>query len=81
MQPSLAKVPGCCAQRTQLAKEYAIAVRIYSDAVVDLTRNASEPLSKDSYERLRKKVHETHGYIDDAVMAFEEHVASHHCLD
>jgi hypothetical protein len=65
----------CCELRRQLAEEFAIAARLYAEAVVLLTRHPTK--SAQSYNRLLEATEKAHNRSEAAAMAFEEHVASH----
>jgi hypothetical protein len=75
MSQSAAALQSCCRVRNELANQFAIAARLYAEAVVILTRLSPErDLSK-----LREKTEEARRRCDDARVAFEEHVDSHSC--
>ena len=70
--------PIFCATRRQLADEFAIAARLYAEAVVLLTRE-SGTMARTEYARLREAVDEARQQADSMGMAFDEHVESHQC--
>lgn len=67
--------PECCQLRQRLAENFAVAARLYAEAVVLLT--ASHGVSDSEYHRLRKAAAEAQYRCEEMRIAFEEHVASH----
>jgi len=81
MQPSLAKQAGCCATRREMAEAFAIAARAYDETVVVLTTCSSRSISKEAYEAMRRNVRKMYQRAEEAMVLFEEHLASHQCFD
>ena len=71
--------PMHCQKRQQLAGQLAIAARVYSEAVVALTRNHT-PLSRNEYNRLREAAEEAGRRSEARRIAYEEHVQLHRCV-
>ena len=66
-------------QGITLADEFAIATRLYYEAVVGMTRN-HVPMSRTDYVRLREAAEEAGRRVEAMRIAFEEHIDSHHCV-
>ena len=81
MQPLLAKQPGCCATRREMAEAFAVAARVYDETVVVLTTCSSRSISKEKYEAMRREVRKMYQRAEEAMVMFEEHVASHQCFE
>jgi len=73
-QPAAALQP-CCSARKELANQFAIAARLYAEAVVMLTRDSPDG----NYDSLRQTAEEAQRRCEDAQAAFEEHVELHGC--
>jgi hypothetical protein len=73
-----AAIPICCKARHELAQQFAIAARLYSEAVVLLTRE-SPAMSSEKYEQLRNAAEKAQRDAEAMGIAFEEHVDSHRC--
>jgi hypothetical protein len=71
-------VPYCCEIRRELADGFAIAARLYAEAVANL---AVAGISPEKYIRLRRRTEDALHRAEAASIAFEEHVASHMCFD
>ena len=69
--------PTTCAKRRHLAEEFATAVRLYAEAVVDLT--VSSRVSQDEYRRLLHAAEAAHRNSEAARAKFEEHISFHKC--
>jgi hypothetical protein len=65
-----------CHIRRELADQFAIAARLYAEAVAVLTQTTH---SKTDFERLRNGVREAHDLTEAARAAFEKHVLAHSC--
>ena len=70
--------PNCCDIRRQLADEFAIAARLFAEAVVLFTRR-DDTRSNDEYNRLCTISRRAQQRAEIARIAFEKHVASHGC--
>jgi hypothetical protein len=81
VHPSPAKNAGCCEARRKMAEAFATATRLYDETVVVLTSSSSRPISNDTYETMCQKVLEAHQRAEEAMVMFEEHVASHQCFE
>jgi hypothetical protein len=68
-----------CQTRNRLADEFAIAARLYYEAVVALTFD-HPPISMGAYLRLRAGAADARRYADARRIAFEKHVDSHLCV-
>jgi hypothetical protein len=66
----------CCCLRRQLAEQFAINARLYSEAVVRLTRSGQ---TSGDYDQLLAATVEAQGRAEVAQIAFEEHVKTHGC--
>jgi hypothetical protein len=76
MEPATAiAVRQCCALRQDLANQFAIAARLYYEAVVLLSQTASSM----DFERLRAAARAAQERAATAGSAFEEHVNRHGC--
>ncbi len=71
-------VKPCCEMRRQLSEQFAIAARLYGDAVIALTTSSNSQLD---HARLCRKAQEMKERAEAAMMVFEEHVDSHRCYD
>jgi len=67
----------CCELRRQLAEQFAIAARLYAEAVVLVTRDPQ--VMEGDYQRLCKEVMRAQARAESAGLAFEEHVSLHQC--
>ena len=68
----------CCPIARQLAEQFAIAARLYAEAVASLTSHIA--MSQTEYERLCRAAKDAHRRSEEMGRAFEEHVASHRCV-
>ena len=68
---------GRCENRKLLAEQFAIAARVYAEAVVDFAMR--EEMTDLDYERLRKAAADARLRAYAAGLAFEQHIASHYC--
>jgi len=68
-----ASLESCCRTRRELANQFAIAARLYAEAVVMLTSASPQQ----NYSHLRDKAHEAQRRAETIRVAFEEHVDSH----
>src|SRR5262252_9483150 len=68
-----------CTKRRELAECFAIAARLYSEAVVALTRDLTL-ISRDEYDMLLLAKEEARYRSEAARIAFNEHIDSHHCI-
>ena len=68
-----------CRSRDHLANEFAIATRVYYEAVITITRN-HVPISASNYGRLRETATEARRRAEAMTIAFEEHIDSHRCV-
>ena len=75
--PAWAGPLGRCEVRRLLAGQFAIAARVYAEAVVDFAMR--EEMTELDYDRLRKAAADARLRAYDAGLAFEQHMASHHC--
>lgn len=75
--PARAGLLGRCEIRRLLAEQFAIAARVYAEAVVDFAMR--EEMTNLDYERLRKAAADARLRAYAAGLAFEQHIASHHC--
>jgi hypothetical protein len=75
MAQSAAVLQSCCRARSELANQFAIAARLYAEAVVMLTRLSQER----DFSRIRQSAAAAQRRCEDARVAFEEHIDSHHC--
>jgi len=66
-----------CEVRRKLSEEFATAARLYSDAVIALTRFRDLPAWQ--HERFREEVEQAKLRAERAGTAFEEHVLLHRC--
>ena len=64
-------------RRRKLAEQFAIAARLYAEAVASLT--SDNALSPTEYDRLYKAAEDARCHSEQMRRAFEEHVASHRC--
>ena len=71
-----ASAKACCKLRRELADQFAIAARLYAEAVVIFTHNE---FHGPQFEELRERAREAQDHSEKARVAFEEHVASHGC--
>jgi hypothetical protein len=67
-----------CEVRRQLARQFAIAARLYAEAVVMLTRDPGT-VSNWDYGRLREAAEQAQARSESTGRAFEKHVDSHKC--
>jgi hypothetical protein len=67
-----------CKDRRKLAEEYAIATRVYSDAVARLAQHSGIS-SEEEYHSLRMIMVEARNQSENAAMEFERHLAKHCC--
>ena len=67
-----------CNERHRLAEEFATAIRVYSDAVVNLTQQVGRISEKD-YFRIRDAVEDARRRPEEARIAFERFTAEHGC--
>ena len=68
----------CCDIRRHLAEQFALAARLYAEAVVSLTIQFM-PISSNEYNRLTEAAEEARRRAAATGIAFEEHVDSHGC--
>jgi hypothetical protein len=66
-----------CELRRQLAEKFATAARLYAETVVLLARHPLD--AEQDYNRLREATERALDRAKAAGVAFDEHVASHHC--
>jgi hypothetical protein len=76
MQLSVLSV--CCRTRQELAEEFAVAARLFSEAVVSLAGHIGG-MSDGEFNRLRTAAKTMQERAEAARVAFEEHVDSHRC--
>jgi len=69
---------GCCAIRRRLAEQFAIAARLYGEAVV-LYTGFEGPTADVEYIHLRDAAREAQQRAEVARVLFEEHVDLHRC--
>jgi hypothetical protein len=69
---------GSCQLRRELAEKFAIAARLYAEAVVELTREPNTQ-SRQTYGELRANVEKAHRQSESASRAFGAHVEAHQC--
>jgi hypothetical protein len=74
MQPHATR--SCCEIRRHLAEEFAIAARLYAEAVVSLTCE-SGIMPHEDYSRLREAAEMAQLNVEAACRAFQEHVDLH----
>jgi hypothetical protein len=67
----------CCDIRRKLAEQFSVNARLYSEAVVTLTRFQS--ITPAEYARLREAAEKAQERAEKASAEFEEHVEWHHC--
>jgi sugar phosphate isomerase/epimerase len=67
-----------CQTGQDLAGQFAIAARLYAEAVVTLTSNCGK-ISQDLYDRLTRTVEEAQQHSEASGVAFKEHIESHRC--
>jgi hypothetical protein len=67
----------CCDIRRKLAEQFSVTARLYSEAVVTLTRFQS--LTQAEYAKLREAVEKAQERAQEASVRFEEHVERHRC--
>jgi hypothetical protein len=67
----------CCEVCYQLAEQFAINARLYSEAVVLLTRDPA--MAGTEYEELREAAIQAQTRAEAAGIRFEEHVDTHRC--
>jgi len=67
-----------CKTRCELAEQFAIAARQYSEAVIILTQYEGT-CSQSDYVRLRAGVEQAEQRSESACFAFEEHLKRHGC--
>ncbi len=68
-----------CPIRRKLAEEFAIATRLYSEAVVALTNNQTLT-PRNEFEKLRLAKEEKRQRSETERVAFNAHVDSHGCV-
>jgi hypothetical protein len=73
MRTTMAPDISCCELRRQLAEQFAVAARLYSEAAAILALNASAA----RHFALREKVQEAQQRAEAAFVALEEHFVSH----
>ena len=78
-EPTTQRVIISCEKRQHLGEQFAIAARLYSEAVVALTRNHI-PMSWTDYERLCDVVEEARQRVEAMREAYKQHVGSHQCI-
>jgi hypothetical protein len=79
MHPSTGRVFAGCDARRRLGEEYAIATRLYSEAVAHLT--GSFGISDADFKKLRQNVSHAHQRAEQAMVAFTTHIETHKCLE
>jgi len=67
----------CCDIRRKLAEQFSVHARLYSEAVVTLTRLKS--LTQAEYAKLREAAEKAQERAELASVQFEEHVERHRC--
>lgn len=68
-----------CQTRHHLASQCATAARLYSEAVVALTRNSAEAQGID-YDRLCEIAMDAQEHAEAAGIAFQRHIELHRCV-
>jgi|SRR5215469_4825999 len=71
---------GCCRARLVLANEFAIAARLFAEAVVLFTNHKGDPTGHE-YSWLREAARKAQLRAEETRIAFEEHVDSHRCSE
>jgi hypothetical protein len=67
-----------CQIRQNLSAEFAIAARLYAEAVAAYT-SSSPTTSSQEHNRLREALHKAHRHTQETGRALEEHIAMHEC--
>jgi hypothetical protein len=63
-----------CQKRRELAEQFATSTRLYSETVVMLTQSVAE-----KFEGLLSDSAQARTHMEDARVAFEEHIREHGC--
>lgn len=69
--------PPRCAERHQLAEEFATAARVYAETVVEWVRSETQG----DYNRLRSIAEDAQARAIKTALLFEAHIDSHQCCD
>jgi hypothetical protein len=67
-----------CQTRRELAEKFAIAARLYAEAVIELVRESNAP-SRQAYCQLRANLEEAQRRSEAEGRAFGEHIDAHGC--
>jgi hypothetical protein len=70
---------GYCETLRLLAEEFSLSARLYAEAVVRMTLTLSTEAAE--YPRFREAAHEAHERAEQKRVAFEEHIATHRCVE
>jgi hypothetical protein len=68
-----------CETLRHLAENFSLSARLYAEAVVRMTLTLSTEAPE--YPRFREAAHEAHERAEQARVAFEEHIATHRCVE